>query len=155
MKTITLRIDSKQFEDEDDCLTAACESVREELGLDGTVRLDAEWTEDSSREHIDVAVPASAIYDAIEIGAASPSTTGVDDGLDLDVTVCGIHGEVTLIPSEDGGGFGSWGQRSNWVSGSLLRALDELVVEEDDVRRILAEVASRAGAEADAYEPAA
>ncbi len=47
------------------------------------------------------------------------SNTGVR-GWDVDVTVDGVEGAVTLVPSESDGTPSAWGQPDHWVSGGLL-----------------------------------
>lgn len=61
---------------------------------------------------------------------ATETTTGVDRGLDVDVTVTlpdgsEVDGEVTLVPNADGTpGYEAYGMGPDfWVSGPLLRAL--------------------------------
>lgn len=58
-----------------------------------------------------------------------PTTTGVDRGVDVDVTVTmldghKVDGEVTLLPREDGTPtYDSWGSTDNWLGGALLAEL--------------------------------
>ena len=84
---------------------------------------------------------------SIEIGIATETTTGVEHGIDVVVSVDGVDGEVTLLPAEDGvGGYGSWGSPDHWVSGDLLVYIRTL----DDAETVLRDLADQAGAEADA-----
>lgn len=90
---------------------------------------------------------------SIEVSAsiATETTTGVERGLDVSVTVTidgrDIEGEVTLVPREDGSpGYASWGSSPDfWVSGGLLRELEALPGE--DFRAALAEIESAAAKE--------
>lgn len=87
----------------------------------------------------------------VEAGEVTETTTGVERGLDVGVTVTlpdgrEIDGEVTLLPREDGSpGYAAWGSRDHWVSGDLLRALDE-ALSDDEVRDVLDEIESAASA---------
>ena len=54
--TMTLRIDARRYEDEDDCLAAAAESVAQGLDLAGW-DLSQRWEDDATREVILLAIP--------------------------------------------------------------------------------------------------
>lgn len=85
----------------------------------------------------------------VAASAATETTTGVERGLDVDVTVTidGIdhEGEVTLLPDEQTGEYGAWGQPANWISGSLLRVL-ETEFSGSDFRGALSQIESAARA---------
>jgi hypothetical protein len=61
---------------------------------------------------------------------ATPTTTGVEGAMDVDVTVTidgkEHDGEVTLVRSEQDGRWVSWGQPDHWVSSKLLASLQAL-----------------------------
>jgi len=59
---ITLRIESKQYEDHDNGLQAAADDVAEERGLEGW-DLNPRWEDEDSREFILVDVPTSGVTD--------------------------------------------------------------------------------------------
>ena len=58
-KYITIRVDAARYEDEDDCLVAAAETVARERDLMGW-DLDPRW-EDDQREIILLDIPAYAV----------------------------------------------------------------------------------------------
>lgn len=66
----------------------------------------------------------------VAASVATPTTTGVEGALDVDVTVTidGVEydGEVTLVRDENDGRWSSWGAPDNWVSGRLLTQLRKL-----------------------------
>lgn len=65
----------------------------------------------------------------VKAGTVRETTTGVERGLDVDVTVTltggrVIEGKVTLLPAADGRPrYESWGDPDHWVDGRLLRDL--------------------------------
>ena len=63
-----------------------------------------------------------------EASYARPTDTGTERGVDVDWTLTlsdgrEIEGEATLLPREDGSGYGAWGEPAHWISGDALRAL--------------------------------
>jgi len=83
---------------------------------------------------------------------ARPTTTGVEAGVDVDVSVTlpdgrEIDGEVTLLPAEDGRPrFEAWGSPENWMSWGLLRDLRAMTDgNAGALRDILSDIASAAG----------
>jgi hypothetical protein len=62
----TLRIDSRRYEDSDDCLAACAADVATDLGLEGW-SLSPRW-EDDERDAILVDIPAHAAEAATEAG---------------------------------------------------------------------------------------
>ncbi len=84
-------------------------------------------------------------------GDATETTTGVERGLDVPVTVTlpdgrEVEGEVTLLPAEDGRPtYESWGEPDHWVDGRLLRELRKAFPDYSDLRKILARLAAIAG----------
>lgn len=89
---------------------------------------------------------------AVEASHARPSTTGVDDGYDVDVCVTlpdgtEIDGEVTLLRRtwEVNSPWGAWGTPNNWLDGRTLASLREL--DHDDYRDALDAIESAASAE--------
>jgi hypothetical protein len=88
----------------------------------------------------------------IHVGIATATDFHVLDGVDLNVSVNGIDGNVTLAPSADGqhGYDCSWaGEPSLWVESELLAYIQSL----PDPQAVLRELADTAGAEADARPP--
>lgn len=79
----------------------------------------------------------------IDIGSASETSTGVEGAIDVDVTVDGVEGEVTLLLDHNGD-WTSWGAPDNWVSGRLLR----IIQARPDARYVLSALAAEAGKEA-------
>ena len=83
----------------------------------------------------------------VEAGCASPTTTGVSRGVDVNfvLTLSGVdyEGEVTLLPREDGSpGYSSWGDVDHWLDGCTLTALRALDLSDRDMRAVLGEIAS-------------
>jgi hypothetical protein len=81
----------------------------------------------------------------VTAGCVSPTTTGVERGVDVDFTLeldgKTIEGEVTLLPREDGSpGYASWGQPDHWLDGRTLARLRALDLSHDDYRSILTEI---------------
>jgi hypothetical protein len=86
---------------------------------------------------------------SVEASNARPSSTGVDNGVDVDVTISWFgtgktaRGTVTLVPHEDPqAGLGAWGAPDNWVSGGLLLELAGL--SRDEYRAALAAIEAEA-----------
>lgn len=84
----------------------------------------------------------------VNASGARATSYGVERGVDVDVTceIAGLtcEGEVTLVPSHDGG-YETYGSPDQWVSGGLLvwlHALDE-GVSLDDVLSDLESAAAR------------
>ena len=76
----------------------------------------------------------------IHVGIATATDFHVLDGVDVNVSVDGIDGNVTLAPSAD------W---RHWVESELLAYIQSL----PDPQAVLRELAEAAGAEADARPP--
>ena len=90
----------------------------------------------------------------IEVGIATATEVHVLDGVDVNVSVDGGDGDVTLAPSADGahGYTTCWaGEPAHWVSPGLLAYVATL----PDARQVLRDLAHEAGAEADARPPSA
>ena len=88
----------------------------------------------------------------IHVGIATATDFHVLDGVDVNVSVDGIDGNVTLAPSADGrrGYDSSWaGSPAHWVESELLAYIQGL----PDLKTVLRELAEAAGAEADARPP--
>jgi hypothetical protein len=74
----------------------------------------------------------------ITVTAVRPTTHGVRDGIDVDLTVDGIAGGATVAPDEVNGGFAVYGNDvSMWLSGKLVQAFG-------DDRTALREIAAHA-----------
>jgi hypothetical protein len=75
--------------------------------------------------------------------------------VDVTVTIDGerLEGEVTLLPAQHDGSYGSWGDADNWVSGKLLQRLLRLdEAGKIEVERVLGELDAVAGNAADESE---
>lgn len=106
MKTI-VRIDAHQYENHDDCLTAAAEDYAEEHGLGGW-DLDPRWENDDERDTILLSVPD--VYRAFTLDDADVATLhSVHGNRDEAVRALrgiggqvqhGIDGEVCAVASE-------------------------------------------------------
>ena len=63
-----------------------------------------------------------------EASVPSPTDTGVDGGVDVDVTVhigdASVTGEITLIRRDSDGEWSSWGSRDHWCCQELLDVVD-------------------------------
>lgn len=87
----------------------------------------------------------------VTAGTTRETTTGVERGRDVDVTVVlpdggVVEGEVTLLPAEDGRAvYERWGDPANWVDGRLLRALRAAYPDHGEFRAALGELDAVAG----------
>jgi len=77
-----------------------------------------------------------------------PGETGAG-GWDLDVTVDGVEGELTLLPRAYDGQPGSWGSPDHWVSSPLLDSLREDPERLRDALATIEDAAARAVRESD------
>jgi hypothetical protein len=87
----------------------------------------------------------------VAASVATETTTGVQGGLDVDVTVTidGVdhEGEVTLVPDAINGGHCAYGPSADyWVSGGLLKVLQDSF-EGASFREALSKIESAATAE--------
>lgn len=89
----------------------------------------------------------------VTAGAASKTTTGVERGLDVTLTVTlpdgrEIEGEVTLLPAADGRPeYESWGSADQWVESRLLAAVRAAYPDYREFREALSEIEAAASAE--------
>lgn len=92
-----------------------------------------------------------AVTIKIVTGTVSPTSTGVDGALDVGFTFylegVKIEGEVTLVPRDCGGGYGTWGLVDNWLDGRTLGRLRWL--SDRDFRDVLSEISASCS---EAYE---
>jgi len=148
--TQSIEITVRANPDLDDCLAGAAEAyISEHPELTG-YDLAPRWADEDDREDVVLTVPLT--FDVVA-GTASPTTTGVEGGIDVDFTLTlnGVEheGEVTLLPHEDGRpGYSSWGAPDNWVDSRTLRAIRDLDrdVYSDILDAILAETSPEAKA---------
>lgn len=75
-----------------------------------------------------------------EAGAPLATSTGVDRAVDVDFVLTGpgieLHGEVTLLPCEDGSPYySSWGAIDNWLDSDTVRALRAMSDRDFDAAR--------------------
>lgn len=130
-----------ELEDGDDSLEQLIDDVRDAVRDVGREAMD---TED---EPVTVAV-----------GVVSPTGTGVEGALDVDVTVTladgtVIEGEVTLARRSYDGAWAAYGPaRDYWMSDSLMTGLD--VLGRCALRDACNEIESAAAAACDEYEAA-
>lgn len=92
---------------------------------------------------------------AITCGEPRPTTTGVEGGVDVPVTVytpngATLSGEVTLAPAQDGRPvYQAYGQSPDqWVSGALRDGLDAAAEGKGTLREYLEQIESAASAKA-------
>lgn len=73
------------------------------------------------------------------IGSATKTTTGVERGLDVTVSVTlpsgrTIECDTTILPAEDGRPvYERWGSLDHWLSGGVIRALRTEYAGRDDM----------------------
>ncbi len=111
----------------------------EQLARANAIMADCEYTEESEGVDADAykaacEVALKAVEDdgdltiETEAGVPSPTDTGVDGGLDVDVTVhiggVTVTGGVTLIRRDSDGEWSSWGSRDHWCSQEILDVVD-------------------------------
>lgn len=99
--------------------------------------------------HTATATQATYLSDSltVDVGCSSPTTTGVDKGLDVNFTLTldGVdyEGEATLLPCADGRpGYESWGSVDHWLDGATLAALRKLDLDDSDFRAVLDRISS-------------
>lgn len=96
-----ITIESKRYEDQDDCLTAAAEEFAADHGLDSW-QVKARWAEapghgdGTDRDHIVLTVPDETIR---KMAIALAQETGIVDGTGTLYTVC----EQAIIDGDDAG----------------------------------------------------